>query len=110
MRGKERPPHALNNGRSAPISTVAPSIRVCEIANGTNRRSRRYTNVTKIDSGTGDNSRKAMNLASKVKGMNECCNDQTTATIPIARLYSGKEPGSGAADSRYRSFARSAPR
>ena len=45
----QRPHHALTNGRSTPISTLAPSITACAIASGTNRRSRRYKSVWKTD-------------------------------------------------------------
>jgi hypothetical protein len=68
------------------LSTLAPSSRACAIANGTNRPSRRYKNLRKTEYGTDDNSRKAMNLASMVNGMNACCYDQTNPTIAIARL------------------------
>jgi DNA-binding transcriptional ArsR family regulator len=77
-----RAPHALTNG----ISTVAPSIRACAIANGTNRRSRRYKSVWKTEFGTDANNRYAMNFASKVNGMKACCMDQANATTAIATL------------------------
>jgi hypothetical protein len=34
--------HAVNCGRRTPISTLAPSIRACAIASGSNRRGRKY--------------------------------------------------------------------
>src|SRR5919199_38825 len=82
----QRPLHAFNNGTSTGISTVAPSIRACAIANGTNLRSRRYKSVSKTENGTDPNSRNAMNLASKVNGMKACCMDQANATTAMATL------------------------
>jgi hypothetical protein len=62
-----RPP--TPRGQARGISTVAPSIRACAIASGTSRRSRRYRSVSKMANGGDDNSRYAMNLVSKVRGM-----------------------------------------
>src|SRR6185437_5900196 len=77
--------HVLNKGRSTPMNTLAPSIRACPTASGTNRRSRRYKSVWKTVLGTDDKKRKVMYFESKVKGMKECCAAQTSATDAIAR-------------------------
>jgi hypothetical protein len=68
------------------LITAAPSIKAWATASGSNRRSRRYTKVSKTaDSGDASN-RYAMNFASKVSGMKACCKDQTNPTTTIAAL------------------------
>jgi len=58
----------------------------CAIATGITRRSRRYKSAWKTETGTGANSRYAMNFASNVSGMSACCIDQTTTTTAITAL------------------------
>src|SRR6185312_10031189 len=67
--------HPRKCGSSGLATTLAPSINACASANGISRRSRRYSNVSKIENGIGDSARKTMNFGSKVNGMTACCDD-----------------------------------